>query len=818
MDELFHDVRFALRRLLRRPFFAGVAVLSLALGIGANTAVFGLVEAILLRSPPFRQPQELLDVYRNSGGYEYGSISYPDYRDLVRQTGDIFRGVSATELSLVQTDQDDGVVTIPAELVSGNYFQLLGVGAERGRVLEPDDDGAPGANPVVALSHDFWVRSYGSDPEVVGTSIRLNGHAYTIVGVVDRDYPGNLRGLGPAVYAPISMVNQLNPGDEDQLQARGVQSIFARARLRPGTTTAQVGSLLDHLSQQLRREYPDTWQADTRFTFVPTEDVIVNPMVDRFIRPAAALMMTLVGLVLLVACTNLASFLLAQGADRRREIAVRLALGAGRGRLIRQLLTESVLLAALAGVLGTIVGIQGIRAFVATQGSHIFPVPLSLEIRPDATVLGFSVGVSGLAAVLFGLLPALQSTSPDVAPTLKGDSTGGGRPRRLRLRSALVVGQVAVSLALLTGAGLFLRSFLARSRVDPGFGHEPAALVTVVTPAQRYSEEEARVFFRTLLQQAEELPEVRAAGYTANLQLTATSSQMMSVYPRGVEPPPGQDYFLVDYAEVSPGFFQAAGIPIVRGRDFDDGDEAGSPRVAVVDQVFVDRFLDGGPALGRTFRRDERSYQVVGVARTTRVRSLGETPRPFVYTSDAQDFTRGRTLVARTRGDASLVVPKIVEVARSLDPQILVEETSTMRRHLAVPLAPYRLSALAVSVFGLAALLLAVIGLYGVVRYAVVARRREVGIRLSLGADPGRVVRMLTGDGLRLVAVGALLGLALAIPAARLVADLLFGVAPTDPLVLVAAPLVLCAVALPAAWLPARKAARIDPVRALKEE
>jgi predicted permease len=816
MERLRQDLRFATRRLLRKPLFTAVAVVSLAIGIGANTAIFSLVNAVILRDLPVDRPEELVDIYRSVAGFSHATFSYPDYLDVKRDGEELFSEVALSRLAFVQTDTDDGVELLPGELVSGNFFPLLGVRAAVGRTLLPEDHTSPGGHPVVMLGHAYWQRRYGGDPGVVGEDIRLNGRSYTVVGVAPEAYTGSLRGIMPDIYASYMMVAQLNPSDYSEIESRGSQSLFLKGRLRPGVGLVQAQGWGDRLAANFREQYPGNWMADNEITLVATADVIMNPMVDRYIVPAAGLMMVVVGLVLLIACANLASFLLAQAADRKKEIAVRLALGAKRRRLIGQLLTESTLLAGVGGLAGVGVAALMLRALV--KADLPLPFPIALDLSMDVPVLAFGLAVTLGAGLLFGLVPALQATNADVAPTLKDEGAGGGRPRRVTLRSALVVTQVAVSLVLLVGAGLFLRSLQARVAVDPGFGYEPAAVVSLQTPPDLYEEEETRVFMRSLQEQVLELPGIGAVGLTSDLHLSSMNNQNMGIVADGVEPPPGQDFHLIEWAGVTPGFFDAAGIPIIQGRNFDQADVPDAEQVAIVSAAMAARFWPGQDPVGRTLRRGEADYTVVGVAGDAKVRSLGESPRPFIYRPYDQAFSSAMTLVATTRGDAQKAMLDVLALARRLEPELMVFETKTMERHLGVMLLPHRLSALIVSSFGVLALLLASIGLYGVVSYAVSTRSREVGIRMALGADPGSVVSMLTRGGLKLVLVGAVVGLALAFVSARLLGSLLYGVDANDPVAFGAVPALLGGVAFLAAWIPARRASVVNPVRALKAD
>ena len=814
MEQLSRDIRFALRRLARRPLFTLVAVVSLALGIGANSAIFTLVNAVVLRDLPLSEPDELVEVYRSVAGFSHATFSYPDYQDYRDDASEVFSDVAASRLALVPVGSEAGVEVQPAELVTGNWFGLLGVTAARGRLFQPSDDVSEGGHPVVVLSHAFWRQRFAEDPAAVGGTLTLGGRDYTIIGVLPASYSGNLRGLSPAFYAPMSMLGHLQPSDSNELEARGNQSMFLKARLIDGVGLTQAQALSDRLAAGFKDAYPGQWQADNEIVLVPTSDVIINPMLDRFVKAGAALMLGVVGLVLLIACANLASFLLAQAADRRKEIAVRLALGAKRGQLIRQLLTESLLLSAVGGALG--VGLS-VFALGALQAADLpLPFPITLDLAPDRTVLLFTLGMSMLAGLLFGLAPALQGTNPDVAPTLKDEGAGGGRPRAFTLRNGLVVVQVAMSMVLLVGAGLFLKSLQARIAVDPGFGYDPAAVLTLQIPPASYEPEEARVFLQSYLDRVAELPGVTAVGHTDDLHLSSLNNSSMGIRVDGVEPPPGQDYHLVERAIVDDGFFDAAGVRIVRGRNFEDTDVADAPDVAIVSEALADRFWPDQDPIGKVMRGSTSERTVVGVASDAKVRSLGESPRPFIYLPYSAVYNSNVTVVAQTTGSDQGTAIQMAEVLRSLDPEVVVYEQKTMARHLEVMVVGHRLAAMIISAFGTLALGLALIGLYGVVSYSVSTRKREMGIRMALGADGRNVVGLLMKGGLRLVGLGLLVGTFLAWASARLLSGLLFGVQATDPIAYLGVAALLLLVGVLASYLPARRAGGLDPVSSLR--
>jgi predicted permease len=812
------NLRYAGQRLIQSPVFTCTAILSLALGIGANTAIFSLVNAIILTEPPYEAPEELVNIYMRYPNSEYNPFSYPDYKDLRDGTSEVFSGVAASQIALVQIDREGGVETAAGEVVTGNYFPLLGIEALIGRTLLPEDDVAEGAHPVVMLEHGYWQRAYGGDPDVVGGEIRLGGRSYTIVGVTPKSYTGTFRGLAPAVVAPFMMVDELMPMGMNALENRGTHSAFLKARLEPGVMMARAQAVMDGVAAHLTETAPEDWDLDAGFMLVPTKGVIVVPPFDRFIHAAAWLLMMVVGLVLLMACTNLASFLLARGVDRRKEIALRLALGASRRSLMGQLLTETVLLGLAGGAAGVAVAVGLIRILLSADLP--LPVPITLDLGLDGTVLGFNLLVSLLAGVVLGLAPAIQSTKPDVASTLKDESAGGGQRGKLVLRNVLVVAQVAVSLVLLVCAGLFLRSFREVQSVEPGFGREPAAIMTFLVPANRFSEDEGRVFTRTLMERFEQLPGVQAVGLIGNIHLNARGSVYnYSINVEGVEPPPERDFHVVDYSQVVPGFFDAAGIRIVRGRNFNDRDLPDSPPVAIINQVMARRFWPGQDPIGRTIQRaDAEDLTVVGVATDAKIRSIGEDPRSFIYRPFSQAYNSFLTVLARTSIDPERTALDLLAAGREFDQELWVWEAKTMKQHLDVQALPARLSAVVLSAFSVLALALAGIGLYGIVSYSVSRRTREVGIRMSLGADRSRVIRTLMGSGMKLVILGSVIGLTIAFLAANVLTSLLFNVSAMDPTTFLLVPLVLAGTAMVAAYVPARRASRVDPAAALRAE
>jgi predicted permease len=816
MERLISDLRFAIRRARNRAGFTFVAILSLALGIGANVAIFSLVNAVLLRRSPLPHAERVAELYESSQYFPYAPFSYPDYVSFKEATKGVVEMVSIAQFTMVPRDMGDRVESITGEMVNGDYFAMLGLRPHLGRLLGAEDDVAAGAHQVVVLSYDYWQRAFGSAPDAVGRELRIGGRSYSIVGVAPEGYHGTIAGIAPDVFVSIQMINQLQPATMDQLQARGNHSGFLKARIAPSATMAQLRQVAARFQSDMQERFPKDWTAGTTLKVVPVSEIAVNPLLDSVIVPAAVALTVVVGLVLLVACANLASFLLAQARDRQREIAIRLAIGANRRLLVRQLLVESLLLSAVGGVAGVFLSRLALDALLSTNLP--LPLPIRLDVSLDARILGFAILASLAAGVLFGLVPALQATRLGVIETIKSENTGGGPRRRVTMRSALVVGQVAVSLLLVIIASLFLRSLQARLHVDPGFGQRPAGIVWMTIPTDRYAGPRRDLLLDQIEERLRSIPDVDAVGAIDNLPLNPLNTKNTFVNVEGFEPPKGEPGFAVDMAVADSGFFDAAGVTLLRGRLFSVTDVAKAPHVAIINEEMAKKFWPGQDAVGRTFRTDSGAIRVVGVIRTTKIRSLGEQPRPYLLQPYKQLGDLDLMLVARTRGDADRAAVQMVGALRSLDPSLMIIQAKTMERHIAAMILPAQLGAVAFTLFAGLALSLAVIGVYGVVNYAVSRRVREVGIRVAVGAQPGEVVRLLMREGTNLVAVGGVIGLALGAAVGRALESLLYGVGGIDPVSLFAAPLLLLVVGLVAAFIPARRASRIDPARVLRAD
>jgi len=817
LDDLLADLRFAFRTLRKSPAFAAVAILSLALGIGANTAIFSVVNAILVRDFPFRAPEDLVNVYRDRARASFDPLNYPDYLELQEGTREVFSELGGYQYALAQRETGEEVETLVGELVTGNYFPLLGIGVALGRPILPEDHQAPGGHPVVVLGYRYWEEAFGGDPSAVGQSIVLSGRTFTVVGVAPEDFPGSIRGFAPDFFAPIMMIGEIMPLGGNPLESRGWNSFMPVGRLKVGSTLVQAKGALSQVSLHLRDAFPEVWQEGDRLQAVPTTDVVFNPSADQTVVSANFFAMGVVGLVLLIACANLASFLLARAVDRRKEIALRLALGARRERLIRQLLTETLALAVVGGAVGLLLARWLLDLGMSVSLPVLFTIGLDLSL--DRTVLGFTLLVSLATGVVVGLVPALQATRPDVAPTLKDEGTGSDSPRVLTLSRFLVAGQMAVSVILLVAAGLFIRSFDASRLMDPGFGRDPTALLSFMIPSQDYSQEEGLALIVSFREEVEALPSVDRVGVISNIHLNTVNNMFLDVNVEGVSPPEGRSAHIVDFTSVDEGFFRAAGIPLLEGRTFNNEDRADGLPVAVINEAMAREFWPGDRALGRTIQVEVPEWPdviVVGVVGTAKIHSLGEAPTPFIYLPYAQEYNAWVSFMAVSLGDPGATARELHRLIREGHPDLIVTASTTLEEHIGIMLILRRLSALLSGVFAVIALGLAVLGLYGVVNYAVARRAREMGIRLSLGADPASIVALQLKKGMRLVVVGGVVGLMAAALAARGMAGFLFGVSSFDPLTFGGVALILGSVALLAAYIPARRASRVSPMEVLR--
>ncbi len=814
MRDLMHDLRFSVRTLLKTPVFTAAAVTTLARGIGLYAATFSAVYGLLLSPlPGVEEPDELVLVYRHWPQIEYGSVSIPHYQDLRDRTADVFEHVSAWYFEPVSIASEGRSERTMAMVVSANFFQTFGAGPTLGRAFLPGvEDRDPGAHPVVVLSHGFWQTRFGGDPGVLGRTVTLNGHPFEIVGVAPEEFRGPVNFASPPLYAPLMMANVLTPAF-DRIAARGNNNMNAVARLRDGATLERVGERLDVVLADLREEYPQHYQDQLGHTLVRQREAGIHPSFGEAQRSMSAVMMAVVGMLLLIACVNVANLFLARARDRRREMGIRLSMGASRGRIVRQLLTESLLFSVVAGAAG--LALASVANGLLSSFRPPIDGPWAFNVQTNTTVLWFTATVSLAAGFVFGMAPALQSAKADTLGAIKGESSG--KAGRSRASSALVVAQMALSLLLLVSSGLFLRSLQAATRIDPGF-ESPSniAMVSADPGLQGYDEARSRAFWDRMLEEVTALPEVSAVGLATTAPLGLGSSD------RFVEVP-GYDYAENErnsfyYTEVSEGYFDAMGIGLVEGRVFSRADDADAARVMVVNERFVERFWPGQSALGQTVRTAGQEWEVIGVVETGKYNSLGEDPTEFMYFPLRQLFRADQVMVARSEGDPQAVLRRVRELVRTADPEMPVYDVRTMADHMGIALLPARLGSSVLGLFGLLGLTLAAVGIYGVMAYSVSQRKRELGIRVALGADRDSVLALVLREGMRMAVLGTVIGLAGALGAARLVRGLLYNASPLDPVAFSTVPLLLLAVAALAVYLPARRAARVDPIGALKSE
>ncbi len=832
IETFLQDLRYALRSLRLAPAFTIVATLSLALGIGANTAIFTLLDALLLRELPVHAPEQLVALGDPSriGGKSEGSLrtdllSLPLYREL-RDRNQVFSGLLAsgrTGRLNVGTDSSTKPETARGRLVSGNYFSVLGVPAFLGRTFSGEEDRSPGASPYVVISHDYWQRRFGGEPSAVGRSITLNGYAFTIVGVTPPEFFGDIVGTGTDVWIPLMMQRQVNPG-RDFLEHWDVSWILVMGRLKPGVSLAQAGEAVESLFQQLvttgvvpAEVLPEN-RDDLHIAASPG-GAGFSYLRRQFSRPLKTLMV-IVGLVLLIACANVANLLLERATGRQKEISVRLALGAGRLRLVRQLLTESLLLAFLGGALGVLFAFWADAALL-----KLIEVPRSpaLDLRPNLTILAFTAGVSLLTGVLFGLAPALRSTRVELAPALKESSrnlagTGGGR--RWPLGKILVVSQFAVSLLLLMGAGLFVRTLVNLQRLDLGYPREGLLMLNLDPVGAGYASESLGDFVERMRERLRAVPGVTAVTMSENGLFSGTESAT-SIAITG-RPPLEYPDNQVATDRVAPDYFEVVGIPIVLGRGIGPEDRVGAPRVAVINESMARFYFPRQNPIGQRFAESnamDTVYEVVGVSRDARDHELrGDVQRRY-YSPLMQgaETTAAFNFEIRARNPQALVEP-VREAVRGFDSRLSIGDLSPLGANIDDSIGDERLVAKLSAIFGFLALLLASIGLYGVISYAISRRTNEIGIRMALGANRGKVLWMVLRETLLLALAGIILGLLAVLALARIVATRLYGLSAYDPPTLATATVVLVVVAFIAGAIPGSRATKVVPTEALRYE
>jgi len=810
MQTLLQDLRYGARMLLKKPGFTVVAVITLSLGIGANTAIFSLVNTALLRPLPVERPDQLVSL--NNVALNLPAISYPNYRDF-RDRNNSFSGMMLYRYRALGLSVNGVNERVWGYLATGNYFDVLGVKPALGRFFTPDDDKSPGGHPIAVITYDCWQKRFAGDAQVIGKTVVVNGRNFTIIGVAPQGFYGSEIGYRPEIWFPTMMQAQIE-GSRSILEERDNPRFFLQGRLKPGATSRQAEAELNAIAAQLARDFP---KEDEGMAIALSPPGLIG---SRFRGPVigySGVLMAVVGLVLLLACLNLANLLLARVTERRKEIAVRLAIGASRRRLVRQLLTESVLLSTLGGALGLLLAYWLVDAMVAFKPPIDIPLPIELHI--DGRVLLFTAVVSALTGVIFGLLPALQSTKPDLAPALKDEASLGGY-RRSWLRNGLVVSQVSLSLLLLICAGLSLRGLQRAQALDPGFTPQNALEISFDLSMQGYDGPRAREFNLRLLERMRALPGVQYAGLTSTMPLSLNAGASR-IYVEGQPEQRGANVPSAMRSSASPGFLSAMGTRLLEGRDFTEQDGESNRGVAVVNETFARRFWPGQSALGKRFSNAGSAgpwIEVVGVIQDGKYLSLSEEATPFVYFNLSPAARRDLTMVIRTAGEPQSAMAAIRREFQQLDATLPLFNVQTMVEHMAVPLLQARVAATLLGGFGLLALTLAAIGVFGVMSYAVTQRAREIGIRIALGAQASGIFKLVVGQGLKLTALGLSIGLVCAFAGTRLMSDFLYGVSALDVVTFAGVPLLLALVALLACYLPARRAMKVDPMVALRSE
>jgi predicted permease len=808
---LLEDLRFGFRGLAKHPGFTAVAALSLALGIGANTTIFTFVNAILLRPLPVRDSGKLVSVFtvdpKIPGDLGCSYLNYNDYRD---------RNHSFSSLLLYATERGDlmrreASQQVYFQIVSANYFQTLGVAPVVGRAFLPQEDTAPGAYPVAVVSHALWQREFGGDPGIAGRSVEVNGQPLRIVGVAPPGFQG-VSLLNPAdLWVPTSMYGQMNPGSPWLAQRRAL--VFGViGRLKEGVGTRAAEAEMQALSQALEKEYSRDNEG-RRAKLAPLAASMINPRTRALLTRSGTVLMIVTGLVLLIACANVANLLLSRAVGRGPEIALRLALGAGRGRIVRQLLTESCALALVGGALGLALA-SWARQFLWS----VRPPLLSAAALPgqlDTRVLAFTLSVSLLTGLFFGLAPAWYARRLPLVQDLKeraGRSTVGSGGRRMRWM--LVAAEMGLCVIALVGAGLFLRSLQNAQQVDPGFPAGRLAMLAFNFADLRYTPAQGRQLHGRVLEQAASVPGVSAVALSKDPVFHVSVARTIVV-----EDDPAAQGRLTLASPVSPNYFRTTGIALLRGRDFTSVDTAGAPRVAIINQTAAARYWPNQDPVGRRFRYlgDSVPVQVIGLARNANYLALGEAPQALIYTPLQQDFGPFAVLVIRTNGDPEAALASVKRAVQALEPRLRLS-TDTVRSAILTTLWLQKLAAVLLGSFGLLALLLAAMGIYGVNAYSVQQRVREIGIRMALGATPAGVELLIFREMLRVVLAGLAGGLAVALLGARALRSLLLATSPFDPITFLLAPALLLLVAALASWVPVLWATRIAPAAALREE
>src|SRR5262245_47015547 len=821
ITDFWQDLRYGARMLMKNRGFTAVAVFTLAIGISANITIFSIVSEYFFKPLPVKDPERLVWALQKNAVWDkphgHSWLDFRDYRERLGVFSDMLAvAMGPAHLSVAGHQPDREWI----EMVSGNYFSMLGVEPKLGRLFRREEGEKPGADPVVVLSHDYWQRKFGGDASVIGKTLNVNGHPFTIVGVTPETFGSAQWKLAPRAFVPASMLGQARPDGDDLLKARGAAIFKVMARLKPGVTVAQAGAAAETAGRQLAREYPDEHKGATGFVALE-QYCRPEPVAAEFMPLVASVFMAMVGLVLLIACANVANLMFSRSVVRQKEMGIRTAIGANRWRLIRQLLAESVLLACLAGVAGSLLAKwSGYLLSRMPMGAGDMPIRVDKDSW-DWRVFAFTFVVSVIAGVMAGLAPALRATRFDLQSTLK---EGGGAllaSSKHFFRSALVVSQVAICVVVLIAGGLFVRSLQQVADAKLGFRTDHLLLASLDLGLQGYDEARQRQFHRQLLDRLKELPGVRSASLASNVPF-GYDFEIAQIAPE--EKAGDKDSFMTAHANyVTPEYLTTVGGAVLSGRDFTQFDSEASMKVAIINATMAERLWPGQDALGRRFKwgADSDFWQVVGVARNARYVMIGEEPRPFFYAPLAQRHASPVTLHLWTNGDPAAGAPAVRDVLRQMDADLPIYNVRTMEEHLndsAFAVMPLRFGAVLAGAQGLLGLLLAAMGLYGVVSYVVSQRTREIGVRVALGARRFDILRLVVRDGFRLTLIGLAIGLLISLGFTAILTKVLYGLTPAATPVFVAVIVLLAGVAVLACYLPARRATKVDPMVALRCE
>jgi len=814
MTSFWQDVRYSLRMLLKAPGYAAIAILTLALGIGANTTIFSWINSSLLNPVPgLASPREVVSLTLSKPGDNPFPLTYPDV-EAMRDGQQSFTGITACNFAQMSLTGKGKPERVWGMVASANYFDVLGVRPILGRGFLPVEDEKPGGAPVAVISYRLWQTHFGANPDIVGQAIEINQHPYTIVGVTPAVFQGSQTGVRTEIWVPIMMEAQLNPLG-DLLHDHHQFWLLAFGRLKPGVMPEQAQEEMTVLLKREVKNYPEEHKGHDTVTVYP---LWRNPFgFNYFLATLLPILMTIAGLVLLLACANVANLMLVRSVARRREIAIRMSLGASRWRLVRQLLVESLMLALAGGMIALM-----ITSWTAGSLMKFIPTtdfPVSLGIPVDRAVLLATMVISLLTGVIFGILPALRASGAAPVAVLKEDtgSASGGR-RKARLTSGLVVAQISLSLLLLICAGLFIRSFMSAQQINPGFNSHNVLIATYDLFTAGYADEKGAQFDRHLVAKLEALPGIQSVALSDRVPL-GFGGGSTSVKPEGYVLPANES-METQVAIITPNYFQTLQIPMVKGRDFTLQDTKSSQRVVIVSETFVNRYWPNQEALGKQLNSDltHEWFTVVGVARDSKVNGLNEKPTPFVYLPQYQIYRSTIIIIARTTGDPLTFGKTVENTIHELNADLVVFDVTTLESREQIASFPQRVAGTFVGAFGLLALVLAAVGIYGVTAFTTRQRTHEIGIRMALGANKEDILRLVLGHGFRLTLSGVGLGLTASFALTRYLGSMLLGVTSTDALTFSSVAILLCAVALFASFIPAHRAMRVDPMVALRYE